>query len=40
MNDDNSLYREFRSEDLGIKRWESMEDPETRLEHALDFLLY
>ncbi|GAB6052183.1 hypothetical protein JCM17960_10030 [Magnetospira thiophila] len=37
---DNALYREFRTGDVALERWEAREDLSFRLKQAIDFLYY
>ncbi len=38
--DTNSLYREFRTGDVSLEEWESMESRDARLKQALEFLFF
>jgi hypothetical protein len=37
---ENSLYREFRTGDVKLERWETMSNRSNRLKQALDFLYF
>ncbi len=36
----NKLYREFRTGDVALEKWENLETRRNRLNHALEFLFY
>lgn len=36
----NKLYREFRTGDVALEKWENLETRRARLNHAIDFLFY